>query len=147
TGPAPRPAVNLAVWGKNIDLNDKLRDALPDKYRDLAASFHPTGKGDFHADIWRKTGEPCSKHIVVSFHDATVRYREFPYPLEDVSGTLEIQPDHWEFRDFRGSHKGCECRTWGGSQETPQGERMHIDIRVTNLLLDQELEAALSPRL
>jgi hypothetical protein len=147
TGPAPKPAVDLKVWGSNIVLNKTLQEALPDKYKDLAASFHPTGRGDFHADVWRKAGESCSKHVVVQFHDAAIRYDVFPYPLEDVSGVLEILPDHWEFRDFHGRHKSCECRTWGGSRQTPEGDRVHIDIRVANLLLDSELETALPARL
>jgi hypothetical protein len=147
-GPSPRPAVNLEVWGDNIVLDKKLQDALPGEYGQLAASFHPTGRGDFRATVWRKAGDQCSKHIVVQFHDATACYDVFPYPLENVHGVLEIKPDHWEFRDFVGSHKGCELHTWGGSQPAPGGgDHVHIDIRVANLLLDSELEAALPPRL
>ena len=69
----------------------KLQDALPEKYGKLAASFHPSGKGDFRVRIWRGQGEKCSKHILTRFHDAAVRFDEFPYPLENVSGFLSIK--------------------------------------------------------
>lgn len=147
SGSGPRPAVDMEVWGANIDLDQKLQDALPAKYQRLAAEFHPQGKGDFWAKIWRPQGERCSKHIIVKFHDAALRYDVFPYPLEDVRLTLEIQPDHWTFRDFSGNHKGCVVRGSGRSDETPDGDRMHIDLEADGVLLDAELQAALPPRL
>ena len=33
-----------------------------------------------------------------------VRYDVFPYPLENVTGVLELLPDHFVFRDFCGTH-------------------------------------------
>ena len=88
-----------------------------------------------------------SNSYVVQFHHATVCYDVFPYPLEDVTGILDIEPEHWEFRDFRGRHKGGEFSTQGHSQLGPEGDRVAIDIRGTNILLDDELEKALKPEL
>jgi hypothetical protein len=81
---------------------------------------------------------------LIRFHDATVRYDVFPYPLEDVSGILDIQPGHWEFRDFQGRHNGGEFRTHGRSHA---GEGVSVEIRGDNVALDEELEAALQPKL
>jgi hypothetical protein len=63
-----------------------------------------------------------------------------------VSGTLDILPDHWEFRDFQGKHQGGSFLVWGRSHDTPAGEAVSVEIRGTNLLLDDELRDALTPR-
>ena len=147
-GEKPNHTVTLDIWGDNIPLDPKLMAALPAKYQALARSFHPTGLGNFQAFI-RHTPETkkYSNRYVVQFHHATVRYDVFPYPLEDVTGTLDIGPDHWDFRDFRGTHKGGEFRTAGHSQPDPEGDRVAIAMRGTNILLDGEVEKALKPDL
>ena len=63
-----------------------------------------------------------------------------------MTGTLDIQPDHWEIRGFRGTHKGGEFAAEGRSYPTPEGD---VDIRIggNNILLDAELQAALQPEL
>src|SRR5207237_4739268 len=80
---------------------------------------------------------------VIHFHDASVRHDVFPYPVENVTGTLEIRADHWEFREFRGKHKGGEFRGHAGS--LLQGNEKGVKIEVTGdqILLDDQLEAAL----
>src|SRR5262249_24739550 len=86
--------------------------------------------------------------VSVRIHDAAACYDVFPYPLEQVSGVLEIFPDHFEFREFRGSHKGGEFRTWGRSHPLGGGrDRISINIRGYNSLLDDELEACLARKL
>lgn len=147
-GPSPKPAVHIDIWGADLALDEKLCRALPAKYQPLARSFHPTGKGDFVAQVRREAGqdEPAN-YIKVRFHDCGVCYDVFPYPLENVGGTLEIFPDHWEFRDFQGNHKGGELQTHGRSHPGLSGERVEIHLSLSNLLIDPELEEALPPRL
>ena len=53
----------------------------------------------------------------MAFHDTSLKYDLFPYPLEKVTGMLDIQPDHWECRDFHGSHKGGEIWVNGSARE------------------------------
>ena len=91
-GAKPRMAVNLDIWGDDLPLDDKLLNALPPKYYPVAHSFHPAGKGDFKAFIRRQPDDTeFDNRFLVTFHDATLRYDFFPYPLEDVSGVLDIQ--------------------------------------------------------
>lgn len=141
-------AVAVDIWGDNLPLDAKLEAALPPQYQKLAHAFHPTGKVDFVATIRRAPGETAfANRYIARFHDATVRYEVFPYPLEQVSGVLDILPDHWEYRDFRGTHKGCEVRSHGRLVHGPAGERIALEVRGSNVLLDEELAAALQPGL
>jgi hypothetical protein len=140
-----RPAVvSVRIRAQDVPVDDKLCAALPPKFQDLVRSFHPSGYVDIEADLRRAPGEPqFANSYVAHFHDASVRYQVFPYPLERVSGTLTIEPDHWEYRDFQGTHKGGEVRSQGRSVHTPQGNGATIKITGTNVLLDAELRAAL----
>lgn len=147
-GAKPVPSVYLDVWSDGVPLDEKLEMALPARFQLLARSFHPTGKADFVALIRRPSGvREFSNRLVIRFHEASCRYEVFPYPLENVSGILDIQPGHWEFRDFKGTHKGGEVRGKGRSIPTTGGDRVAIEVSGSNLLLDHELEEALQPTL
>jgi hypothetical protein len=146
TGEGPTSGVDVTVWGTDLPLDAKLKAALQPQHQELADTFRPTGLADIEAHLYRPLGSTeFENRYLVRFHDATVRYQQFPYPLENVSGVLDIRPDHWEFRDFRGTHKGGEVRTRGRSHPQPGGEnRLAIEVSGQKLLLDGELEGALA---
>ena len=113
------------IQAEDIPLDDMLVSALPgertetDKianYQKLARSFSATGKGDIKALIHQGPGpKDFRNEYHVHFHDTAIRWALFPYPLEDVSGYLDIYPGHWEFKGGRGTHHGCEVLVEGGS--------------------------------
>jgi hypothetical protein len=134
----------LHIGAKNLSLEDRLRDALKPKFQALYESFHPSGRVDVDAYIHRPSGaREISNQILLHFHDATASYEEFPYPLENVAGTVDIQPDRWEFRDFHGTHKGGEFHSHGKSVRTEKGAGMQITVTGNRVLLDEELKAGL----
>jgi hypothetical protein len=141
-----RPAgVDLRIWGDNIPVDDKLCAALERKFQDIVHSFSPSGLADIEAHIYRRQGtDAFANRYVARFHGASLRYDIFPYPMENVTGVLDIQPGHWEFRDFQGSHKGGRFRSRGSS--TPQGTGNHLQVEISGekIALDPELEAALT---
>jgi hypothetical protein len=171
--------IHLDIRGTDIVLDDKILHGLsPDKRRasrvaQVAQQFLPEqsrlrglaacpmGKADFEALVWRQRGqERLDKRFTVFFKEAALEFDEFPYPLEHVSGTLIVHPDHWECKDFRGRHSGGEVFVDGGSEAMPdrapvlradgseggRPEIVRLLIRGWNVLLDRELTRALSPR-
>src|SRR5262249_35864579 len=80
---------------------------------------------------------------LMHFHDASVCYDVFPYPLENVSGELDVLPEHWEARDFHATHKGGAFRVRGRSHKEQGNDHLAVDIDGQNAVLDAELEAAL----
>jgi hypothetical protein len=140
-----RPAdVELTIHGADVVMDETLLRALPQgkvDFQALARSFHAAGRLDFVARIRHVPGaEQYANSFLIHFHDAQVRYAVFPYPLENVRGDLDIEPDHWEFRDFHGAHKGCAVSVSGRSHQGSNGDRLIIHIDGTNLPLDSELE-------
>jgi hypothetical protein len=83
----------------------------------------------------------------VNFRNATVKWDEFSYPLEGVSGILQVHPRYWEFSGFRGTHHGGTITVRGRSFERAPGAGpeipMLIDIEGRDVNLDVDLAAAL----
>jgi hypothetical protein len=164
---------------------------LPEKSRELARTFlparsrelglsaqplglvQPAGLADIKVFIRRDRGRTeFANRYLIALHDASLRYNLFPYPLENVTGVLDIQPDHWECQNFHGAHKGGEfwvnaCSFHASAPEgdgvvatagqaptyedmppesrRPQRECVQVAIRGKGILLDREFEQALSP--
>jgi AsmA-like C-terminal region len=98
-------AIQLEITANNVPLDERLLHALPVRQQALAAQFHAEGLADVKAYIKRARGEhDFANQYVVAVHDAALNYDIFPYRLEQVKGVLELLPDHWVCREFRGIH-------------------------------------------
>jgi hypothetical protein len=161
--------VDLAIAADNVPIDHKLMSALPRKSRELARTFLPAASRDLgQPDQQRGLVQPAglanikvfvrrgreqknfTNRYLIALHDTSLKYDLFPYPLEKVTGILDIQPDHWECRDFHGSHKGGEISVNGGSDrigagDGPKHECVKVAISGKDILLDPEFEHALSP--
>jgi hypothetical protein len=177
--------VDLVVSADDVPVDHKLLRALPEKSRELARTFlppqsrelgldvptlgqiHPAGLTNIKVYIRRERGQSeFNNRYVLAFHDTSLKYDMFPYPLENVTGVLDLRPDdHWECQDFHGTHKGGEIwvnacsyrapaaaagQTPGPGTDTPPvnpppRECVQVNIRGQGILLDEEFEQALSP--
>jgi hypothetical protein len=184
-------AVDLVVAADDVPVDHKLLAALPKKSQDLARTFlpsrsrdlglaeqplglvQPAGLANIKVFIRRARGDDhFANRYIIALHDTALKYDLFPYPLEKVTGVLDIQPDHWECRDFHGSHKGgeisvnaCSFRVDAGEvraiqparaeapsidgippeSRRPQSECVQVAIHGKDILLDPEFEQALAP--
>jgi hypothetical protein len=151
-GPA---AFAYVIQSEGVAIDDTMLDSLPPKFQNVARSFHPRGRCDLTAHIARPAGAAVvSQHYTVRLHDVAARYDVFPYPLEDLTGTLDIRlgPDApqgtqptWliTFDDVRAAHAGG--RVWfGGSARPagPAGTRVSLRLRGERVALDDALAAA-----
>jgi hypothetical protein len=128
----------------------KALSALPPETQTLARSFHAEGKLDVKAHVRHEPGaKEYRNEYHVRFHDASVRWDDFPYALTDVAGVLDIYPGHWEFHDFRGKHKDGQVAVKGRSTpkvHLPTGERSHgvsVEIQGRDIAMDDDLRQAL----
>jgi hypothetical protein len=140
----------IAIQATGIPLDEKLLRALSPypAYARLARSFRATGKGDIQASIRHVPDQPYDNDYHCRFHDATINWEHFPYPLTGVSGNLDIYPGHWEFHDFQGKHgagvvwvKGKTARTGDTGPEND----LIIEIGGQNIAFDDDLRKALAP--
>jgi hypothetical protein len=162
-GPRSTSEVVLDITGNGIPLDDRLYRALDERALKIARQFipadsrrlglaaRPMGQADVVAAIRRPMGQSeYRKRFTITFRQVRVLYDHFPLPLENVGGVLDLIGDHWECRNFRGSHSGGEISVSGrsyrlaGPAGSPRTERIEMHIAGRNLLLDQEFEQALA---
>jgi hypothetical protein len=138
--------VNFLIVATGLHITKQLLDALPEDSRKMAEAFHPSGRCDGKVTIIHRPGaELYENTYLVRFHDTTVKWDDFSYLLEQVSGALNIYPDHWEFCDFRGMHHGGEVHVSGRTIPQPgnHGPRLALDISGRNIALEADLKDAL----
>ncbi len=162
-GSGPAPAVDLAVAGDDLPLDDKMLQALPDPAQKIARQFlpersrrlglkaAPMGRADVRATIRRDADKDFTNHYVVRVHDASVQYDLFPLALEKVSGDLDMRdPGGWVCRNCRAVHDGGALRVEGQSYASPKGggapDRIYIVIDGDDLPVDaDDFKNALAP--
>ena len=168
--------VDLHITANDVPLDDTFMLALPEKAQKASRQFlpeasrqfglasHPMGKTDVRAEITRERGsDRFERYFVLKLREVSTLYDQFPYPLEGVSGVLELYPDHWECKNFEGRHAGGTITFRGrsytsasapgvkgalpvsttGQQSSP--EKVHLSFEGKDLLLDKEFERALQP--
>ena len=93
--------------------------------------------------------QPFANEYHVQFKDCTIKWDPFRYPLEEITGILDIYPEYWEFHDFRGTHHGGTIVVSGGTgprpgRTTPPGENgLVVEIAGQDVALDADLHEAL----
>lgn len=142
-------ASQFDVIADNVALDKTLLDALPLAFQKLAGSFHPTGKADIKAFIKHAPGDAEKEfrhEYQIHFHEATVQWDGFPYPLENVTGILNIFPKSYQIRDFQGTHAGGLV-TVNGRSVPVDGKPAGLILEITgqNVLLDASMRKALTP--
>jgi hypothetical protein len=155
-GEGTQADASFDIRASDVVIDDKLLDALsvlPPATQKLAHSFHAQGQLDVMAHIRHKPSDKewCNDYHL-RFHEAQVCWDDFPYPLEEVTGVLDIYPGgRWEFHEFRGSHRGGNVIVNGRGSPRPHpttGEKnyaIQIEIGGQNVAMDEELRHALRP--
>lgn len=159
-------AVTLDLVADAVPLDGKLFEALPEKSRKIAGQFlsrrsreigldrAPMGRADVRAFIRRTRGHrEFENRFAITFHDSALQYDQFPLPLEAVTGVLDIRPDHWECRGFRGKHGGGEIQVDGrsyavaenGAVPAERHDRIAVTVQGREVPLDADFERALAP--
>jgi hypothetical protein len=163
------PAIDFHIEAADLPLDERLMKALPGPTQKLTRAFHPTGGlVGLDTTIWRpEGGTECRNRYHITVRQATVQYDLFPYLLENVSGIIDVLPDHWECRDFRGFHGEGEIRiearsipaapprtpgqlTGSSGASEPRAlfaeePRTQVIIQGLGLAIDQDIEDAITP--
>jgi hypothetical protein len=144
TRPAPGCAFSFQVTASDAPLDEKLLAALKDEARRVVCSLSPRATLDCFFRCWRdEPGQPAHNYLHLAVRDAGACYEKFPYPLGNVSGIIERNDDHWEFRDFVGTNDTGRISCNGELDVAPEGKRWELHFSGTGVPLEEELRAAL----
>jgi hypothetical protein len=159
-GNRPDATATIEIAGQDIPIDEKLLSALPgDKTKgvgiqNLAASFHPEGKGSFQATMRLVPGTMEFQNTYrMHFQESSVKWDEFRYPLENIGGDLVVYPrspegfEQFEFTNFKGTHNGGDVYVRGSTLPREGGKndgKLVVEIAGRDVCLDSDLKHALS---
>lgn len=142
-------SVDVSLEATNAPIDRELRAALEPQHREIFDQFQPSGRMDLKVLAEKRPGlEKIRTDIEVRARETSLVYRSFPYPLENVSGTLRIKGGNWFCEGAKGFNRGAQVlvdgRSWqpneiaAGSPAT-----LRVLLRAEALPADSRLRAAL----
>ena len=142
--------LDLAITGRvaGVPIDETLLTCLPTEPQKVARSFRPTGTVDAVVRVRREPGsETFRNEFSLNFRDATICWEPFPLPMTEVSCQLDIRPEKWEFRNFRGKHGSGILAINGSSFAVAGKTKPGVDLQIvgSDIPLDASLRAALEP--
>ncbi|MDO4575377.1 MAG: hypothetical protein Q4D98_09225 [Planctomycetia bacterium] len=160
----------VRIRGVAIPVEERLIAACPEKARDFLRSLEVSGAVNIFSDqrftLSNRPDVPVQRdsRITVQLLKNACRYRNFPYPLRDVQGTIDIVNDHLTAQNLRGRNGQAEvvlsCESKIGEVTTVPAQNplarpaladaypvpeLTLSIRARNVHLDDDFYAKLPP--
>jgi AsmA-like C-terminal region len=152
--PGVDAVVKLDIQAESIPIDDVLKNAMPPDVRKVVNQFNPSGVVKAHASVFReplldRRARPEGLIKIDAEIDLTERceitWEGLPYPIRNLTGRLEIHPDHWVFTKMRGSNGKAKIKASGSVEKLDEG-RVPPSLARSNdplkmLKIDVKLEA------
>lgn len=136
----------ITTRGEGLQINNKLLTALPAETRRAVQALNPRGTVDFYAEIGRTSPqETPGKYIWIGLQQCAVKHDNFPYPIENIRGTIEGENDEWTFHKLQGTNDSGFIACEGKFQATETGKELLLQFDCEKIPLEVELRDALNP--
>lgn len=144
--PGPKAMGKVNIRGDNIRLDEKLFLALNDSGRRIVRSLNPRGTFNFTYDFWHGPEAPPRVHkkLTLSLNRCSLRYDVFPYPLDNIRGTIAMLDDVWEYKDLEGTNDTGTIECSGRLVPRPSGNDLTLNFTGKSIALEEELRDALA---
>ncbi len=144
--PFAGPSGWIEIQGDDLQLDESLLAALPEKPREVVRSLDPHGAVNFYVRLWReKPEEPMHHHLLLAANRCSIRYQKFPYLISDIRGTLETFDGNWSFRNLEGSHDKARVTFEGRLTPGSTDNELVLSLMGQDVPLGEDLRDALSP--
>ncbi len=130
-GYGDRSELNVGIQAENVPINEDLYTGLEPMgdVRTFVRSLHPKGNVNASGSITRQEGREDVDFLIRIYpQNINLRYDEFPYPVENVRGSVIIEPDQVRVENVEaepggsiGSTDGANVRV-NGTIELPEEE-------------------------
>ena len=146
THPFDGPIGWFEATGDDLQLDETLILALPEKPREVVRSLDPRGTINVYARLWRdQPNETMHQHLLVAPNRCSIRYSKFPYPLSDIRGILEMLDGNWTFRNLEGNNDKARVTCEGSLMPGLQGNELVLNLVGKDVPLEESLRDAFSP--
>ncbi len=140
--------LTLSFTGKNVPLEEELRDALPPNMGRLWNSLKPRGAVDLNVDLAYDCDQRRMNLRVLASPDpetSSIEPIPFPYRLENFRGTIAYEDGRARLQNVTARHGQTSISTEGGCDFAPDGgfQLNLLNLAIDRLKVDHELMAAL----
>ncbi|MCA9269804.1 MAG: hypothetical protein KDA41_15090, partial [Planctomycetales bacterium] len=87
-----------------------------------------------------------NEHMVIRVVDGEAAYENFPYPVQQISGEIEVWNGVWTLRNFQGRNDSGRIAMEGALRPQAQGSLLTLNFVGSDIALEDELRDAFSPR-
>lgn len=156
--PGPDAVVKLDFQGAALPIDKTLLGAIPPEITKVINDFEPSGsvRGTAHFERKPPLGphdDPKGRITIDAALDlnerCSIQWAGLPYPIENLTGHLELHPDHWTFKDMRGQNGQAvvtgygDVRKLGVDAEGKDELKIDLHLHAEHLPFDQELQRSL----
>ena len=141
------PTGRLDVALKNLAIDQRLRDSLPEQWQPLFDVYSPSGRADVSATL-QPTGNGLWRFSdsVFSPKNCRIRHARFPYPLENITGTLTQKGRTKDLLvEIDAIASGRPIHFRGQVLNAGPAAQSQINLSVDRLPINQRLFQAVSP--
>lgn len=144
--PGPGARGFVKIRGDNLRLDEKLFTALKEKPRRIVRSLNPRGTFSAFVHVWHGNEERpvLHTHLELSFNRCSLRYDEFPYPLDNIRGAMVMDDNAWQFNQLIGTNDSGQVTCNGSLTPTPEGNDLRLVFEGEGVALEDELRDALA---
>jgi hypothetical protein len=142
--PGPQFTGWVEVQASDISVDDEGLACLPEKSGAFVRALHPRGRFNFIAR-YEKTDPAATAmrpKMTLTLSDVAIRYDHFPYPLENIQGTLVMEDNRWTLDDLRSGNVTCR----GSLTPQSDGHELALHFTAHDVPLEEPLFAALKPQ-
>lgn len=139
--------LTLDLTGRDLRVDEGLISALPKDCARQVAQLHPSGRFDFHAESATDAATKALKHhTIIQLNDVALQDVRYPLSLSNVRGEIDVKPDELVIRGVTGRHENATVSV-GGTIGTAEIPRINLAIEARDLLIDDSVRSAVSPRI
>ncbi len=151
--PGPDAVANLEFLIDSMPVDQTLFEALPPQVKKTVDRFKPTGTVRARANLVRKPplnkgDDPRGRVKFDAWIDlnpgCSMLWEGLQYPVLNLTGKLQIHPNHWVFQEMSGENGQAKIRADGDVEELKRGSyKVDIRLKADNLPFDDQLRKAL----
>ena len=138
----------VQVRGDGMRIDDALLAAMPTRSADIVRSLRGAGTFDFVFRHDRSADLPngFANSLGIRLTQCSLAYAGFPYPLGNVSGSIQMQRGDWTIKEIVGSNDTGVVRCTGSLKRMGDDDgELVLQLVGSNVVLEKELRDALPP--
>ncbi|MCX5655668.1 MAG: hypothetical protein NTY65_13600 [Planctomycetota bacterium] len=141
--------VKLKVSGRDVSLDDDLRQALPERDRATLEAFHLSGVADIEGAVTSgaEAGSPLDYDLDIRMRGVRMIYEPFPFQAEQMTGRLRLSKGTCRIDSLVGYNSGARIEARGWIEQKPDDYAMDLTLNGTDVVLGEPLRGALGPEM